>query len=231
MVSCWGKLVYSFCRANLWFWAKLLLRLRFDARNHVPRTGPVLVVSNHVSHLDPPLVGLAVPRTAFHMAKKELFVLPPLMWFMRTIGTIMVDRGQGSQALLDAVDYLRKDACVIIFPEGTRSPDGVLSRGHSGAVVIAARTNCVIVPTAIIGSEKAMTKGSKMIKPVPVSVRFGPAYTLDYTGDPDDIPRDYLRRETYLMMQRIEALLPDYMRPSIACKQKWYGELADSRAP
>ncbi len=213
MVSWWGKLVFWVARANLWFWAKLLLRLRVSGQQHVPCTGPTLIVSNHVSHLDPPLVGLAVPRMVFHMAKKELFVLPALMWFMRTIGTIMVDRGQGKQALIDAVEYLRNDACVIIFPEGTRSPTGVLSRGHSGAIVIAARSNCTIVPAAIMGSEKAMTKGSKLLKLVPVSVRFGEPYTIDYTGDPDDIPRELLRRETYKMMQRIEELLPPEMRP------------------
>lgn len=226
MVSWWGKLVFWVARANLWFWAKLLLRLRVSGQQHVPRTGSTLIVSNHVSHLDPPLVGLAVPRVVFHMAKKELFVLPALMWFMRTIGTIMVDRGQGRQALIDAVDYLNRDACVIIFPEGTRSQTGVLGRGHSGAIVIAARSHCTIVPAAITGSEKAMTKGSKLLKLVPVSVRLGQAYTIEYGGDPDDIPRDLLRRETFNMMQRIEELLPPEMRPDSESKRSWYGELA-----
>jgi 1-acyl-sn-glycerol-3-phosphate acyltransferase len=226
VLSWWGKLVFWFARANLWFWAKVLLRLRVTGQQHVPRTGAVLIVSNHVSHLDPPLVGLGVPRIVFHMAKKELFVLPALMWFMRTIGTIMVDRGQGRQALIDAVDYLNRDACVIIFPEGTRSQTGVLGRGHSGAIVIAARSNCTIVPAVITGSEKAMTKGSKLIRLVPVAVRFGPPYRIDYQGDPEEIPRELLRRETHNMMQRIEELLPSHMRPSTESKRQWYGELA-----
>lgn len=226
MVSWWGKLFFWFARGNLWFWAKLLLGLRIEDAQNLPRTGKLLVASNHVSHLDPPLVGLAVPRVVFHMAKKELFVVKPLMWFMRTIGTIMVDRGQGTQALEDAVEYLEHGACIIIFPEGTRSANGVLSRGRSGAVVIAIRSDCPIIPAVIMGSEKAMTKGSKFIKPVKVTVRFGEPYTIAYTGDRENIPRDVIRKETYLLMEKIEDLLPTHMRPSPEQKAIWYKDLA-----
>lgn len=225
MLSWWRKLVYQFTRANLWFWAKVLLRLRVEGAQHIPRRGPLVIASNHVSHLDPPLVGLGVPRYVFHMAKKELFVLKPLMLFMKTIGTIMVDRGQGKQALVDAVEYLSNGECVIIFPEGTRSPDGVLGQGRSGAIVIAIRGGSPIVPAAIIGSEKALTKGSKFIKLVPVTVKFGPAYRINYDGDLEQIPRDVLRRETYELMQRIEALLPSHMQPEPSQKAKWYRDL------
>jgi 1-acyl-sn-glycerol-3-phosphate acyltransferase len=225
MLNWWQKLVYQFTRGNLWFWAKVLLRLRIEGAGQLPRRGPLIVASNHVSHLDPPLVGLGVPRLVFHMAKKELFVLKPLMLFMRSIGTIMVDRGQGRQALIDAVHYLDKGECVIIFPEGTRSPDGVLSQGRSGAVVIAIRSGSPIVPAAIIGSEKALTKGSKFIKLVPVTVKFGAPYHIDYHGDLEQIPREVLRRETFELMERIEALLPEQMRPAPRQKAKWYREL------
>jgi 1-acyl-sn-glycerol-3-phosphate acyltransferase len=117
MLSWWGKLVYRFFRANLWLGAKLLLRLRVEGAQHIPRHGSLVIASNHVSHLDPPLVCTAVPRYAFHMAKKELFVLKPLMMLMKTVGTIMVDRGQGKQALLDA-GASQPRWCVIIFLEG-----------------------------------------------------------------------------------------------------------------
>lgn len=225
MLTWWQKLVYQFTRGNLWFWAKVLLRLRVEGSGNIPRKGPLVVASNHVSHLDPPLVGLSVPRCVFHMAKKELFVLKPLMVFMRTIGTIMVDRGQGRQALIDAIKYLDKGECIVIFPEGTRSPDGVLGQGRSGAVVIAIRGGCPIVPAAIIGSEKALTKGSKFIKLVPVTVKFGEPYRINYDGDLDQIPREVLRRETYELMERIEALLPDRMKPEQSKKAKWYRDL------
>jgi len=227
MLSWWAKLVFLFCRANLWFWAKVLLRLRIEGARHIPRRGPVLIASNHVSHLDPPLVGVGVPRFVFHMAKKELFVLKPLMLFMTVIGTIMVDRGQGKQALISAVDYLNNGECIVIFPEGTRSRDGVLGRGRSGAVVIAIRSGCPIVPAAIVGSEKALTKGSKFIKLVPVTVKFGEAYTIDYRGDTENIPREVLRRETFRLMENIEALLPPEMQPKPEQKAKWYRDCVE----
>ena len=225
MVSWWGKLIFWFARGNLWFWAKVLLRLRVEGADNIPRSGKLLVASNHVSHLDPPLVGLGVPRIVFHMAKKELFVVKPLMWLMQTIGTIMVDRGQGTQALEDAVEYLDHGGCIIIFPEGTRSPNGVLSRGRSGAVVIALRSGCPLIPAVIMGSEKAMTKGSKFIKPVQVTVRFGQPYTIDYAGDRQEIPRDVIRKETYVLMEKIEELLPAHMCPTPEQKAIWYKEL------
>lgn len=227
MLSLWGKLVYNFAKVLTWLLAKLFFRFRVEGGQHVPRDVGILLTSNHVSHLDPPLVGTAVPRYVFHMAKRELFTVGWLMRFMRTIGTIMVDRGRGQQAVEDAIRYIKHGECVVIFPEGTRSTNGRLMKGRSGAVVIAIRTSCPIQPAVIIGSQKALTKGSKKIKPVPVTVRFGEPYEIDYDGDPEDIPRDVLRLETYKLMERIEALLPEDMKPSADEKQTWYArELA-----
>jgi len=206
------------------FLAVVLFRLRRHGLGNIPKDA-VIIASNHVSHLDPPLVGIGVNRMVINMAKKELFSQPLLLWLMRTIGTIVVDRGRGSQALNDAVDYLSRGACIVIFPEGTRSQDGRLSRGHNGVIVMAIRSSCYIVPAAIIGSEKAMTKGSRMIKPVPVSVHYGEAYQIEYNGDHEDIPRDVLRRETYRLMMKIEAMLPEHMKTPDELRQKWYGKL------
>jgi 1-acyl-sn-glycerol-3-phosphate acyltransferase len=218
-----GQFVYWLARANVWALSKMMFRMRVEGGRNVPARGGVLIACNHVSHLDPPLVGTAAPRMVFHMAKRELFKVPALTWFMRQIGTIMVHRGQGKQAILDAIEYIGKGRAVIIFPEGTRSKNGVLMKGHSGAIVIAIRTDCPIIPAAIIGSEKAMTKGSKLIKPVPVTVRFGQPYTIPYEGDREHIPRDVLERELVSLMEHIEALLPAHMKPSAADKAEWYG--------
>ena len=223
-MSVGGKAVYWWARSVVWVLGKLLFRMHVEGASGFPRTGGVLICSNHVSHLDPPLVGTAAPRMVFHMAKRELFKVPALTWFMRQIGTIMVHRGQGRQAIQDAIEYLRKGRPVVIFPEGTRSKTGVLMKGHTGAIVIAISADAPLLPTVIIGSEKAMTKGSKAIKAVPVTVRFGDPYTIAYNGDRTHIPKDVLERELRVLMEKIEALLPDYMKPSAEDKAEWYSQ-------
>jgi 1-acyl-sn-glycerol-3-phosphate acyltransferase len=217
-----NKFAYWTVRGLVWIIGKLMFRMRVEGQQNVPRTGGVLICSNHLSHLDPPLVGTACPRMVFHMAKKELFSVPPLAAWMRQIGTIMVHRGQGRQAIQDAVEYLRAGRPVIIFPEGTRSKTGVLMQGHTGAVVIAIGADAPLLPTVIIGTDKAMTKGSKAIKPVPVTVKFGQPYRIDYSGDRSHIPAEVKERELRVLMDKIEALLPEQMRPSAEDKAGWY---------
>jgi 1-acyl-sn-glycerol-3-phosphate acyltransferase len=219
----WGKFVYGFSWLLVTALAKLIFRIRFEGRRHVPRHGPLIIASNHVSNLDPPLIGIAVPRKVRHMAKRELFKVGWLFAYMKSIGTIMVDRGHGKQALLDAVEALKAGDCVVIFPEGTRSPDGRLQKGHSGVIIMAVRAKSPIVPTVIFGSEKALAKGSKRIRSVPVTVRFGEPYNVVYDGDSESVPRDVLLRESIAVMSRVEALLPEEMRPSAEEKLAWYG--------
>jgi 1-acyl-sn-glycerol-3-phosphate acyltransferase len=217
-----NKYAYWSVRSLIWLVSKGMFRMRVEGQRNVPTRGGILICSNHLSHLDPPLVGTAAPRMVYHMAKRELFKVPGLAAWMRTIGTIMVHRGQGRQAIQDAVEYLRQGRAVVIFPEGTRSKTGVLMKGHSGAIVIAIAADVPVVPAVIIGSEKAMTKGSKAIKPVPIEVRFGEPYKIKYSGDRAQIPRDVLERELRFLMERIEKLLPAPMRPSAEDKAAWY---------
>lgn len=219
----WGMFVYRCSWLLVTMLAKLMFRIRFEGQRYVPRRGPLIIASNHVSNLDPPLIGIAVPRYVRHMAKRELFKVGWLFAYMRSIGTILVDRGHGKQALLNAVDVLKGGDCVVIFPEGTRSPDGRLHKGHSGMILMALRAQSPIVPTVIFGSEKALAKGSKRLRSVPVTVRFGEPYSVVYSGDSESVPRDVLERECYAVMTRIEALLPAEMRPSAEDKLAWYG--------
>jgi 1-acyl-sn-glycerol-3-phosphate acyltransferase len=222
----WAKFVYRCSYYLVKGLCKLFFRLRVEGLSNIPRTGAALIASNHVSHLDPPIIGVAARRVVFHMAKRELLTVAPLRWYMTTIRSIIVDRGRGTQALLEAGSYLQRGEAVVIFPEGTRSRNGQLAKGHSGAVVLAIRSGCPVVPAAIIGSERAMTKGSKLIRPVPVTVRFGKPFQVAYDGDRENIPRETIERERYLLMEKIEELLPDHMRPPLEEKRKWYGELS-----
>ena len=222
MIGLGGKLLYNLMKGVILFGAWLLFRFKVIGTGNAPRQGGILIASNHVSHLDPPLVGVAIPRYVFHMAKRELFKVGWLLRVMRALGTIMVDRGSGQPALDEAVRYIKHGAAVVIFPEGTRSKAGRLQKGRSGAIVIAIQSGCPILPVAIAGSQHGLTKGSKRIKPVPVKVYIGEPYEIEYAGDPDNIPHDLLRIETYKLMERIEALLPEEMRPQPEEKAIWY---------
>jgi len=210
-------------------WAVLLFKFKAYGVGNIP-PGGLILASNHVSHLDPPLVGISIKRIATNMGKRELFSQPFLHWFLRCIGTIIVDRGRGTQALDEAIEYLKRDGCITIFPEGTRSQDGRLGRGRSGVIVMAIKSGCAIVPTVVVGSEKALTKGSKLVKMVPVWVRYGEPYRIEYDGDLDDIPRDLLRRETYKLMMKIEAMLPGHMKTPDELREQWYGKLMAEEA-
>lgn len=222
MIGLGGKLIYHMLKGIILFGAWLLFKFKVIGGENAPRKGGLLITSNHVSHLDPPLVGVAFPRYVFHMAKRELFTVGWLYALMKSLGTIMVDRGSGQPAVDEAIRYINNGAAVIIFPEGTRSKEGRLQKGRSGAVVIAIQAGCPILPVAIAGSQHGLTKGSKSIKAVPVKVFIGEPYSIDYHGDVKNIPHDFLRIETYKLMERIEALLPDDMRPTSDEKAAWY---------
>lgn len=230
MQSWWGKCVYWFTWFASWAIGRVMFNFRVDGAKHAPKSGGFLIASNHVSHLDPPLVAIAFRRPVFHMAKRELFTVPILMWYMNTIKTILVDRGKGRQALEDAVRYLKAGEPVVIFPEGTRSKTGRLSQGRSGAVIIALQADVPVLPVAIMGSELAMTKGSKKIRRVPVKVVIGEPYRIEYSGDRTRIPREVAEIETARLMERIEALLPQHMLPSAEEKASWYAGTEGSTA-
>ena len=226
-MSFWGRFIYTVTRWQTWITAKLLFRLSVEGRENVPGKGGLLVVTNHVSHLDPPLTGSFIPgRCGYHMPKMELFNIPLLKIYMKSIGSILVNRGKGKQALLDAVDYLRQGMVVFIFPEGTRSRDGRLQEGKSGAVLMAIRSGAQILPSAIVGSQHALKKGSALIRPVKILIRYGEPYRISYEGDPERVPREVVQAEVARMMQAIEELLPENMRPDPADKLKWYGQQA-----
>jgi len=221
-----GRILYWLGWALVRSGLALLLRFRIEGRHKVPRRGTVLIASNHLSNLDPLLIGSAAPRLLQHMAKRELSAKPLLYWFLRGIGTVMVDRGRGQQALEEAVKYLQRGACMAIFPEGTRSTTGHMGKGHTGAIVLAMRSGCTILPAAIIGSDRAMPKGARGIRRASVTVRFGEPYRLPLAPDGTAIAREVLVRECVVLMERIEALLPPQMHASREDKRRWYGEMA-----
>lgn len=132
-----------------------LYRVKVIGKENFPQEGGVLLCTNHIDNLDPPVVGMTCPRPVHFMAKEELFEAPILKGLLPKINAFPVKRGMSDrQALRNALSLLKSGKVVGLFPEGTRSTDGVLQKGLAGAGFFALRGEAVVMPCAIIGPYK-----------------------------------------------------------------------------
>ncbi len=130
-------------------------RIQVEGLENVPKEDGVLICSNHISYLDPPLVGASSGRTVHFMAKAELFEVPILKNILPKIHAFPVRRGMSDkQALRKGLELLRNGKAVGLFPEGTRSKTGEIGSGLAGAGFFAMKTDAKVIPCAIIGPFK-----------------------------------------------------------------------------
>ncbi|GAB4457596.1 MAG: hypothetical protein OHK0029_17670 [Armatimonadaceae bacterium] len=152
--------------------------LYVQGEENVPASGPVLLVSNHVSYLDPCSIGVASPRRVVFMAKAELFEHPVLSFLLRGVDSFPVRRGEADRnAFRTTLTMLEEGRVICIFPEGTRSSDGNLTEAEPGAALFAIRTGCPVVPVYVSGSNKMLTHAGK-IRVGKITVAFGEAFHL-----------------------------------------------------
>ena len=129
-----------------------VLGMEVIGEENIPEKGPFLVVCNHASNFDPPLLGTAMRHHLIHfMAKEELFRNPLMGWFLRYVGTFPVHRGRvDRKALVEALRVLKQGCVLGIFPEGTSRDQGKLGKFHEGMAAIAIRAQVPVLPTAVI---------------------------------------------------------------------------------
>ncbi len=161
-----------------WSLCNVVLRTYFRCRiyhaERVPRTGPVILASNHASHLDPPLVGIGLPRDIHYLARKTLFRFPPFGWVLRSINSVPVDRDGGGAAGLRAIlDRLLDGQGIVLFPEGTRTRDGRLQPARSGIGLAVAKSNAPVVPVRVFGTFAAFGRHARWPRPCPVAIKYG----------------------------------------------------------
>ena len=171
---------WTFCRVVF----KLLWRFKADGAENVPRTGPVIVASNHLSYLDPVALGIGLPRMVTYLAKKELFEMPVLSFFVRGCGAYPLDREAGGVAAVRAaLRVLKEGRCVGIFPEGTRNLSGAAPE-KGGAAFLAALSGAPVVPAAITG-----TKDAKRFSQIRVVYGKPMVITRNRKADGDDLEK------------------------------------------
>jgi 1-acyl-sn-glycerol-3-phosphate acyltransferase len=187
----------------------------FDA---IPREGPLILASNHISNADPVIVGAwftpRLGRRVHWLGKREMFDWPVVGWMARNGGVVPVDRARADvEAFRLAERVLDAGHVMMVFPEGTRSPTGQLQRPKDGLAMLALRTNAMIVPIGVSNTDRVWPKG----RPIPrigghATMRFGAPFRLA-----DSLPEGLSRKEqkaaaTDLIMRRIAAQLDERHR-------------------
>lgn len=165
--------LYKLGKRLSFFYLRFVNRVTVIGADRIPKDRGVLLCSNHINYLDPPLVGSGCPRPVHFMAKSELFNAPILKNILPRIHAFPVKRGMSDrQALRTGLKFLNEGEVVGLFPEGTRSKDGKVGKGLAGAGFFALRSDAVIVPCAIIGSYKPFKK-IKIIYGEPFDIKSG----------------------------------------------------------
>ncbi len=166
----------------------LYFRGRVYGIDQVPQHGPLVVVANHASDFDPPLVSCSVRRPVSYMAKEELFRVPVLSSAIRLYGAYPVKRGSADRsAIRAAITQLNQGWAVGIFLSGTRTDDGRIPEAKLGAALIAAKTGAPLLPLSLWGTDQIFAKGSLIPRPVPITIRIGAVIPAPASTQRDDL--------------------------------------------
>ena len=184
---------------------RLLFRYRAYGVRHIPKSGGVLFAANHASYVDIPFLGCGIPRRVSFLGRANLFSNPVINWMFKKIAWIPLKTNRIDRFALDeAVTRLKAGKCVVIFPEGTRTPDGHLQEGKPGIGLILAQAQCPVVPAYIDGTFRVLPMGSFWLKLNPIQVSFGTPMMFPYSNEQD--PKEYYQSVSSSVMTHIAQL-------------------------
>ena len=187
---------------------KLLFRLRAKGEGNIPRKGGCILASNHMSYLDPMVLGIACPRRLCFLARSELFTHTSraFAWLITALGAFPLKKGVGDlKALRTALALLREGGILVMFPEGTRTADGMLQRAEPGLGMLALKAGVPIIPTLIVGTDRALPRDARFIRLRRVGIYFGEKITPEELGAFERERQGY-QKIADLVMERIAGL-------------------------
>ena len=162
---------YKIAKGVVTFFLRLFFRWKVSGNKKLPADKPVILVANHISNYDPLVVGCAVDRQVHFLAKEEIFKLSVLGFIVKKLGSFPIKRGGNDRkAIKSGLKLLEENKVLGVFPEGTRSKDGKIGKGLSGAALFALKSDAVVIPIGILSSYKI----SK-----PIYVKIGEPIDLD----------------------------------------------------
>ena len=184
---------------------RVYFRLRGEGTEHLPPSGPFILAANHVSFIDPLVLGATCPRPVHYIMLREYYRKPVIGWLSRKAGSFPVDPdGPATGALRRALGVLQEGKVLGIFPEGGRSQSDAPLPAKAGVALLALKGGYPLVPAAILGAERALPRGQFFPRPVRVTVRYG--RPLTFSRPPRDGKKDFLAEITERTMAAVAEL-------------------------
>lgn len=175
LARAWYAALWCLC----WAASKVWFRFRYRGGPQVPSTGPVMLLANHQSNLDPVLVGIACSRQLRYLAKQSLFFWP-LSWLIRSLGAVPLDlSGSALSGMRTTLRLLKQGEAVLVFPEGSRTPDGTLQPLKPGFCPLARRSRATLVPVGLDGAFAALPAQAWFPRPARIALAIGPPIPFD----------------------------------------------------
>ncbi|WP_020471943.1 lysophospholipid acyltransferase family protein [Zavarzinella formosa] len=153
---------YDFCKFLTWLFLSVFASLRTNGHANMPKTGAVLLLANHASFFDPPLLGVAVPRYCSHMARKSLFGKKFWGWLIASLDGFPVEsKGFSREGLMSMIAKIEEGKPVTMFPEGERTHDGQMHEFKPGLLLLLKKVQCPIVPIGVAGTYQTFSRHHK----------------------------------------------------------------------
>lgn len=194
----WYRATYLF----LYSFFRIFHRLKIYGRENIPKKEAFIIVSNHMSYYDPPLIwAISYPRIVNFMAKEQFFKIPGVGLLLRSLKAFPIKTEKiNKKALSRAMQVIKQGGVVGVFPEGTRIKGNKKPQIFHGASFLALKTTAPVLPVGVIGTDKVVPEGARIPRAAPVSIRFGKPINFDSKNKID------LRSISNKIMQEINGL-------------------------